>query len=263
MQPRTKLSPLVFLLLCGNLLLLFLLFQQGTPLWAQAAMTEQPVQQAAVSAYPAQKRFTGIHLGQKLFTRPQWSEAELAYIDPDQGGTWPSLLVIMSDQLYDIVRNDGDCSIREAKIRLQNDTDRPNGPLIYRYVKRAAQAGTKVVIRISPSPGNRGAVPAQGLNCDPVNYRTPEDVAREIAAIHRLNWNDNWYEYGFEPANEPNLEWFSDEDIELTDSWDDMDDYFDAVRQQVILHSTTQPQLFTPPMSQDRYAEGINWWNLF
>ncbi len=77
----------------------------------------------------------------------------------------------------------------------------------------------------------------------------------------------NWYDFtgldSFEPANEPNTEWYSQATtpkIDDPEAWDEMDDYFAALYTYAHSHYTGII-VFTPPMAQSAYAEGIEWSN--
>ena len=81
----------------------------------------------------------------------------------------------------------------------------PRAPKLFEYLKKASSAGTLVIIRISPSPGNfvdwndpvqsnhhlTTTVPAGGSYCQLpdtwqwgfMKYRAVDDVAREIEQI--------------------------------------------------------------------------------
>lgn len=217
-------------------LALALLLQQQVPLLAQtrpeaigAENQSAPLLLDANGA--AMKSFTGIHLGNKHPLRPLWTDLELSRIDPARGGTWPSMIVVMSDQLYTIERDSANnCQILGATVRLR-DAIRPDGPDVYQYVQRAVQAGSKLVIRIHPSPGDKKTIPPDATTCERKSeiHRTPEDVADEILAIHALNVAEGLPEFGFEPANEPNAEWYppgTAPEINQTAAWREMDSYF-------------------------------------
>lgn len=149
-------------------------------------------------------------------------------------------------------------------------------PVIFDYIKRAAQAGVRVVIRIYPSPGNfedwndptwsnhhLSAGPPVGPEgyCRPDLYRSKADLADEMGAIHNLNAAYGFSEFGFEPANEPNLEWYSTQkdNVRVFQSmaWAEMDAYFSAIYDWA---HTYYPgvRVLTPPIAQSLYAEGID-----
>jgi hypothetical protein len=70
----------------------------------------------------------------------------LAPFDPAQGGMWPRIVVAQSNQVFDISRSDPPtCTISGVSVKNWN---------LFTYLQKAAQAGTRVVIRIAPSPGN-------------------------------------------------------------------------------------------------------------
>lgn len=286
MQRRNSLSHLFIALLCALSLNVTSIVSPVTAhMQPKIAQTVQPnsipgnlqteqVLQAVTST--SMKEFSGVHLGNKIYEAPDWTDQELARIDPARGGTWPSIAVIMSNQLYNIDRYAETnpiwpCRIEKARVRLPN---------VYAYLTRAAQAGVKIIIRIYPSPGNfddwaipegdlnyrrnhilRAEVPAGGNYCHPDVYRNALDLAEEIKAIHDLNVSNGFIEFGFEPANEPNIEWYSYSSLpELFkfEMWTAMDEYFRAVYDKLQAIGSSA-RLFTPPMAQGNYAEGINW----
>jgi hypothetical protein len=152
-----------------------------------------------------------------------------------------------------------------------------------------------VVIRITPSPGNfrdevgttvithtllSGETPAGGDYCPPDQPGEPSqqdkvksycdilDIAKGMDAIYRLSVDMHKWPKAklfFEPANEPNYEWYEKfvvEDgvtnlapkIDNKQAWIDMDNYFAA-----LYDRAKQPnlnlQILTPPMSQGLYGE--------
>ncbi len=109
-------------------------------------------------------------------------------------------------------------------------------PNLYHYLTAANQAGTKTVIRITPSPGNyrdyaspdkdnhiliTDTVPAGAADgqdyCDENDNHNRDrfhdilDIAQELVAITQLNRQQGWQSANvyFEPANEPNNEWYT------------------------------------------------------
>ncbi|CAG0934845.1 hypothetical protein TFLX_03705 [Thermoflexales bacterium] len=192
------------------------------------------------------------------------------------------MVVVKSDQLYDIWRGGSICEVGGIN-------PAPRAPTLFAYLKKASGAGTKVIIRISPSPGNfsdwddpvqpnhhlqAGSAPAGGTYCELspgsgnwgfMHYRAVPDIAKEIAQIHNLNKNNGWQEYAFEPANESNLEWYTTTPISQTFptidepvAWQEMDAYFSALYDAVkALPTSGEIRLLTPPMAQTRYAEGV------
>ena len=174
---------------------------------------------------PPPKLHTGIHLGNRT---GDWSLDMLQPIDGDKGGSWPKAVVVLSDQIWHIERSTtSPCSIIDAQ-------PRPDRPVVYDYLKRAAQNDVQVIIRIYPSPGNFidwddpghqshhlrfDSVPAGDNYCwsedwpespaKPYGYqyfRSITDISDEMGNIHASNVADGWTEAGFEPANEPNIE---------------------------------------------------------
>ena len=203
------------------------------------------------------KLWSGIHLG----NRPgaDWNSTLLADIDGDRpGGTWPKAVVFLSSQLYYLSR-DADCRIKTGP----NDTI-TNRPVLLDYLQRASQSGVRIIIRIHPSPGNFDTdhnllvdpIPGIGY-CDWNNHRPADDIADEMIAIHNYNQAHGITEWGFEPANEPNAEWYPwnsppewPRPNELK-AWQDMNEYFKAVW----LSVPTSVHALTPPMAQDAFAE--------
>jgi hypothetical protein len=76
----------------------------------------------------------------------------------------------------------------------------------------------------------------------------------------------SWAVYGFEPANEPNAEWYSNPDgLDPTpdyreeDAWKAMDQYFANLYDYVKANSGyVYVRVLTPPMAQSAYAETNN-----
>ncbi len=195
------------------------------------------------------------------------------------GGTYPASLVVMSDQVYDIQRNSYYCTITDAVVKNR---------FVYNYLMSAAQAGTKIIIRIYPSPGNfedsfvsgenihrliteSGMIPygAQDYcNGSDTLFRAVDDIASEMIAIHNRNIREGLAvakEY-FLPANEPNLEWYDPDHwrpgyspsplADNATAWQDMDNYFTAVYN--IIHGPyADIHVLTPAMAQQAYAESI------
>jgi hypothetical protein len=222
--------------------------------------------------YCSSKCWSGVHLGNKI---DDWSSTLLQRIDPQRGGKWPAAVVVLSNQVYQINRAPRgpdpaqSCRVQSASVR----TDRT---VIFDYIQRAAQAGVKVIVRIYPSPGNfpdwndpnwpnhrlSAGLPAGSDGyCDPGNYRSKADLADEMGEIHNRNIANNFSEFGFEPANEPNAEWYSTQigspRLYQVTVWSDMDAYFAAVYDWA---HTYYPgvKVLTPPMSQGLYAESKN-----
>jgi len=220
-----------------------------------------------------------------------WPDAVLAPLDPEAGGKVPAIVVIRSDQLFNITRvhpdHGGDCSIKDVSaISVKS-------PTVYTYLKRISTQ-TKVVIRIEPSPGNfeesitisdwwnpearpaprslhteSGYHPGGWLLCDNAwRFRPVDDLGDEIVYIQQFVLNDGWALFGFEPANEPNIEWYGQltpnqpipsPNNTVEDAWYAMDDYFahvyDHVQTKAKELDIDAPRVFTPPMAQHAMAE--------
>lgn len=216
------------------------------------------------------KCWSGIHLGNR--SNSDWNDAILQTLDPVADGTWPKAIVVLSSQIYQIQRYPVDhatmpCRVDKAEILM---------PVVFDYVKRAAQHGVRVVIRIYPSPGNfydwdDPAQPDHHLStgvpvgpegyCRPDLYRSKADLADEMDAIHRLNDSYGFTEFGFEPANEPNVEWYEGSGTSVTRgsiiAWQEMDAYFAAVYDWAHTHYSGI-NVLTPPMGQGALAESMN-----
>ncbi len=229
--------------------------------------------------YPIQiKGKNGMHLGNR---NADWTNEMLQPIDGENGGIFPAAVVVKSDQLYNIWRGGSICEVGSID-------PQPRAPTLFAYLRRASAAGTKVIIRINPSPGNfvdwnipartnhhlrADNTPAGGTYCELspgsgdwgfMHYRAVNDIAKEIEQIHNMNTNNGWQEYAFEPANEPNLEWYPPNvqtltpTIQTRTAWQEMDSYFVALYDTVkALPAGTSIRLLTPPMAQTRYAEGV------
>lgn len=295
------------------MLTLFVLNGPVSPVNATPLVQDEPTDVTAISGHAfylplvlsdngTSKSWSGIHLGNiKSDARYEWHPTNFWYINPtvNNAATWPAMIVVQSNQIYDIHR-DADitgCPIIDASVRLPN---------AFQYLQAAAQAGSRIVIRITPSPGsfrswatdpsdrrmvvinplgvlktwvfndatqeyNLTDIPAdfsEPTDCNHFHeYRSLRDIVDEIKAIYELNRSFGWTEYGFEPANEPNIEWFGAEfdnsAINRTKAvaWDMMDFYFLYLMLQIDeLQNTTpafQPRVFTPPMAQSEYEAGI------
>ncbi len=239
------------------LFLLFVFLFLGKLAW-----TQQSAQ--AVPPEPI-KKYSGMHLGN--LPDVHWDPAELAPIDGKNGGIWPNVIVVQSPQAYNLERH----GCAEPTVTWGRDE-------IGVYLKNASAAGVKIIIRITPSPGNfdpvdnylkdveivgRGCVHAE---LDQGGFRPPVDIANEIIAIHKFNQSQGIVEWGFEPANEPNLEWYVYGNsngkvkpyVEDFEAWADMGAYFKAVWEHVHSNRANQNiRVFSPPMSQEQYAEGV------
>lgn len=228
------------------------------------------------------KARSGIHLGNRTSDWPTAFFQRIKY-QTDGSGVWPAAVMVLSNQVYNIPRDPNDCRVKWWEAAgIAN-------PNVFAYLTQAAQAGTKVIIRLYPSPGNfadynvanwpnhdlittgpagsrylcnneLGALNAIGK---PAAYRSPGDLVDEMASIHRANAAYGWTEFGFEPANEPNLEWYYPPSftwgpsLNQTTVWEDMDDYFAAVYDYYTRNSSTLGvvlRIFTPSMDQEWYS---------
>jgi len=194
--------------------------------------------------YPLIKTKSGIHLGNRPSANPNENDWNipvdyLARLKGTTQGDWPAAIVVLSNQIYTIHRypssQDSQCNIQSVTVKNQYAFD---------YLKQAAQAGSKIVIRIYPSPGNFtdavqvqtpssshdlltgvGQTPEDNRGyCNPATrnefggphtgnadefYRSIDDVAKELQLIHTLNASDGIAaQEFFLPANESNLEWY-------------------------------------------------------
>lgn len=217
-----------------------------------------------------QKCWSGIHLGNRT---SDWNTTFLHRIDPALGGKWPRAVVVLSNQVYQIHRYPN--TDPNYPCRIYGASPRPDRSVIFDYLKRAAQAGVRVIIRIYPSPGNfedwddpswsnhhlsAGLPVGPDGYCRPDLYRSPGDLGDEMGVIHNLNTAYGFSEFGFEPANEPNAEWYtfsSNPPVNESTAWVEMSAYFSAVYNYV---HTYYPgvRVLTPPMAQTAFAEGID-----
>lgn len=219
------------------------------------------------------KQWSGIHLGVRPWA--DWNANLYGRIDPQQGGTWPDVVVLMSDQFYNVVRDPNTHRITGVT------TGRPT---TLSYLQRASQAGVHIIIRIQPSPGNFAQNSANNhrLLLTAIDYthgdgdcrrwengchRSHDDIGDHIIKIHNYNSSNGINEWGFEPANEPNIEWYDQiagnefpdtiPNQSMAMAWQDMNAYFQAIYQYVKAYSTSI-HVLTPAMAQGQYAEGID-----
>jgi hypothetical protein len=223
-----------------------------------------------------------MHLGNR--NSGDWTTDMLAPFDPAQGGIWPRIVVAQSNQVFNISRSDPPtCTISGVSVKNWN---------LYNYLQNAAQkGGAWVVFRIAPSPGNFeesilngwpdpaqvpgrtmiaeiGIRPGGWLQCDnDWRFRPADDVGDEILAIQRFILTAppsgyRWGAFGFEPANEPNTEWYAlgtpstVPALDESQSWQDMDQYFANIYDYVRENAEWLPiRVLTPPMAQSAYAE--------
>lgn len=236
------------------------------------------------------KHWSGVHLGNR--NGGLWETGMLDAIDPRDGdGYWPANLVILSNQLYTVERNSSDCYVTGV-------TANPNAVNsgVFEYIQAASQHGSRVIVRIFPSPGNfidyddpawsnhrlSAGGPVGGDYCGTLPdgrpkdwvYRSPLDIALEMLYIELYNRDEYGFEvFGYLPANEPNIEWYVRPDggwpipnIENLLVWQDMDVYFTQLFEKVqdledffgIGQSVDGARMLTPAMAQNFYAEGID-----
>jgi hypothetical protein len=236
---------------------------------------------------PAPKDFSGMHLGNR--NNEAWTDDMLRPFDPAKGGAWPKIAVALSHQLFTVNR-DANCHITSVDIK-------PTGQSLYDYLKRATQQNnTMVIVRIYPSPGNfeesidpnwpnpqtrpptRTLISQVGIHPDPAHwtqcqgyeqerFRSVDDIGDEILAIQRYVHDRGWDVFGFEPANEPNAEWFANPANPdppkpahyNRESWPAMDPYFANLYDYVHANAGSLTiRVFTPPMAQGANAETGN-----
>jgi hypothetical protein len=232
------------------------------------------------------KQNSGLHLGSR---NTDWSQAMLQPVDGDNGGTWPTSIVVISDQIYNLGRPSTSTPENPYCMIVNVDLFKP---IAFDYMRRAAQAGVKVIIRVHPSPGNfadyndpnqtnhhllSSGGPAGGGYCGDHSHaqqvRHVNDIVQEIAQIHEYNVRHGLHEYAFVAANEPNLEWYLTNPAPTTYpklinpiAWQEMDTFFSSIYQRVTLIAVPPDltdqwgtiRLLTPPMAQERLAEGID-----
>lgn len=239
---------------------------------------------------PTPKVYSGIHLGNHV--GGDWTDDELALVDGDAGGAWPRVIVVQSKQVWNVWRDENTPPCEVAGADVWNDPTGVDRRNVYDYLTRAAQNGVTIIIRIAPSPGNfeeaqagtegwwppesrtiltRTMIAQAGVTPGGLDYcgrkwewfRAVDDVVKEMDAIHTRNQINGWpadccY---FEPANEPNQEWYSSltkPNVGESDTWQAMDNYFAAL----IAYARTNYsalRILTPSMGQGQYAEGIDW----
>jgi len=135
------------------------LFPRGAPttLYAQSAdpapiTTTAPFSTTATTSAAADHHFylpliqdgtdqikakSGIHLGNRFSS--DWRIELFAHITGTTG-TWPSAVVIQSDQVYNLYRYSTDeCRIAAAGLKLTGEGEPYN---VYKYLTAAAKAGT-------------------------------------------------------------------------------------------------------------------------
>lgn len=229
---------------------------------------------------PPKNRWSGIHLGNR--NGGLWEPGMLDAIDPRDGdGTWPAVVVALSQQIYVVNRSGSQCIINSV-------TANPNAVNsgVLDYLKAATDHGVKVIIRLFPSPGNftdyddptwsnhylSFGPPVGGSYCEPDLYRSPLDLALEMKEIQEYSTYTHGFEvFGFIPANEPNLEWYArvpggsgwpTPNVTWQQAWEEMDDYFATVYDQVQnIKGALNIRVLTPTMSPNLFAEGIDFFS--
>ncbi len=201
----------------------------------------------------------GIHLGNHA-NAENWDFGLLRQVDPRKGGTWPEVIVVLSWQVYNRHRSGPNCRIDSVAIPTSTHAS------ILDYLQGASSAGKRIIIRVMPSPGNfdgnHRLLTTSSSGCNEWVNRSYDDIGDEIIKIHEWNVQNSITEFGFEPASEPNIEWYRNDPnptpIRLDDprAWSDMDAYFTAIYDYVHTQSTDPTiRVFTPPMSQGAFAE--------
>ena len=209
---------------------------------------------------------TGIHLGTR---GNDWPSVSLERLRGTQQGSWPAAVMVLSSNVYTIVRSGPGCTVSDVQVANWN---------VFDFLRDAAVNGVKILIRLHPSPGNfedalnpnsstlqhrlifdsPTRTPENSTFCDGREqiFRTIDDLAREMHLIHDRNQQGGWSEFGFEPANEPNDEWYRGQDVHISDqrAWTDMNGYFSNLYD--YMHATYPGiRALTPTMSQNLYAE--------
>ncbi len=236
------------------------------------------------------KSKSGIHLGNR---GSDWRSELFTLITGTVTGTWPAAVVVQSDQIFNFHRHpkefgDNKCRIMDAYLKLTGEGEPYNA---FKYLTAAINAGTKVIIRITPSPGNFVDCAAPGENhrlrtddtpagenyCDENvegkrtadkvgDYRDILDMAQEMGAIYQLSVDEHKWpaeNLYFEPANEPNYEWyqkFREErkvivpHVDNKEAWIQMDDYFAALYDRA-KGLNSELQILSPSIAQELYGE--------
>lgn len=213
----------------------------------------------------------------------------------NRGGRWPAAVMVLSNQVYDVQRyqeGETDPDGNNLKCTVKNVVVSEGRRFIFNYLREAALRGTKVLIRIFPSPGNFNeatqsgwpdSVPSRILLTDPIatpangeatfcggahsTFRSIDDIAREMKLIYDLNINSPNNippaNFAFIPANEPNIEWYSENtqpSIATADPWIDMNLFFSNLYRHIrqAYPAATQLRVLTPTMAQGRFAESQN-----
>lgn len=236
--------------------------------------------------YPLTKVKSGMHMGN--INNMDWSDDMLAPFDPEPGGAWPPVVVALTNQVFTITRG-ADCRITGVQVKHWN---------LYNYLRRAEQHDSWVIFRVYPSPGNFAEsvlpgwpdpllVPTRTLVLDSNDpYKIPEgrtqcegydnnlfrsvaDVGDEMLFIQQfILWEPpvgyQWQAFGFEPANEPNAEYYNfgtRPSLDQKQSWQDMDQYFASIYDYVHANDGggfLPIRVLTPPMADSAFAETHN-----
>lgn len=219
---------------------------------------------------PPIKRRSGIHLGARPSSTWSGTANVLGRLRGNEGGIWPAVIVVLSQEIYTVNRSqEGRCDITDVTIGRQED---------YNFLRLAARNGTKIVIRVYPSPGNfrdavelnephtliseAGVLPPNRTYCASQG-RDGDDIAREMQLIQEINRQNGFSAY-FVPANEPNGEWYSgwyrslppQAQIDRFRSWLQMDNYFSNLY--AVTHQLDNSiRILTPAMAQFNFAEVV------
>ncbi len=245
---------------------------------ATTTLTPQPVSRlrlpvVAQSYFPLTRQNSGLHLGNRLL---DWDTPIdfLERVDLGDYTATPRVVVVLSNQVFALQRSTtAPCAITGAAI---------GNTYLFDFLDRAIDRGAWVVVRLYPSPGNftdyadpgpthtllSGAAPAGPNYCAgrSQQFRSTADLAAEMDAIASLvfgahDWPaDALY---FEPANEPNLEWYEalrpanpdlSPAVEDQRAWQAMDAYFAAVYDRA---KALNPaiRVLAPPMAQHLFAD--------
>lgn len=237
--------------------------------------------------YQRIKSKSGIHLGSGV--NGNWSplmQSRLTGGNPTIG-IYPAVLVVLSVDIFNYTRsNTSPCLITNVA-SVKNQT-------LYNYLTEAALNGTKVIIRIYPSPGNfnntfgiggrfllltAGSRPQRQVGpgniitadycSDPISndskpwadyyFRSIDDIAQEMIVIRDFTNNSGWKPYAFEPANEINSEWWSSDERSNSNTWTQSDNFFKNLYLQVHpAGANPDVRVLAVPMAQSAWAEAFN-----
>lgn len=274
-------------ILCGSVLLLAWLLKTPTVQAQTATDAGAPkVFLPLIQTEAKRKQKSGIHLGNRS---TDWRDENQQYTFLNQigrtgAGIWPAAVVVLSDQLYDLQRFDTRCQVSGASVKTVAGKEYE----LFRYLTEGVRNhNLKVVIRLSPSPGNFSDYDAPGDNhalltteappnsqdyCGDSNAKTQQyrdilDLAKEMRAIYQVNIQQHgWYTdaFFFEPTNEPNQEWYQRHveagvtnlapNVDNKQAWIEMDNYFAALYDRAV-GLQRDLQILAPSMSQDLYGE--------